>query len=155
VDTRDGYLRKAIREEREALTKAYVSRELVRVGLPENVPFLRAVFYGQKNGATSHDVRTSIIEALGQPPLTDEKRKFLFELIADPRSRLLLTRAPKAIGDNLLQDAVVRAINAHAGRKLVSTSDWNFLHSDDKATEALDRILEDLNTFESDREKAR
>jgi len=154
--TREGYLRKAIREESEVLTNGYVARELVRIGLPGNVPFLRATFYVEKdNRGATHDVRSSIIEALGQHPLTDEKRKFLFELITDPRCRHLLARSPKAIGDDWLQTVVVRSINSHAGRQLVSPSDHSLLHEDDKASEALDRILENVQKFERDRTKAR
>lgn len=147
--TRDGYLRRALGAEPEVLVRGYVARELVRIGLPANKPVLLQKFFDENDSNTFEDVRFSILEALGEKPLSAEKRSLLLELWKDSRSRTLFTRPRTSISSDWHRRPAVKSLNAHAGRELVTIEDLNDLLQDNKSEATFDRILKLIGEMEA------
>ena len=84
--TREGWLRKAIRDERDVFVRGYVVRELIDVGLPRGFEFIREHFFAATPTSHVPDFPQSVLDGLGAPPLTQAKRDALMALLLDPRS---------------------------------------------------------------------
>lgn len=115
-DTRDGTLRLAMHKEPDLFVGEYVARELVRVGLPANGPFLKDVAFASRTGDQEHRIAQGMLQALAQPPLTTDKRQFLVELLLDPRFEPFWTRANRPTGMDMCRQYGIWAVNAYAGR---------------------------------------
>jgi hypothetical protein len=147
--TRDGYLRKAVREDREVFVRGYAARELVGVGLPANAPFLRDLFFAERESRGIPDLRGSILEETGEAPLTPEKRKLLWDLVSDKRCRPLLTQPSLRMGDEMYRMWAARSINAHAGRELMTSMDVQDMRDQSKTNAILDRVLQQFKELKS------
>jgi hypothetical protein len=149
-------LRESITREQDESAKGYIARELVRVGLPDNARFVRDLFFAANSEGTNlSDVRNSLFIALGQSPLTDAKRKLLFELILDPRCPRILIPSRRTIGNDMYRRNAIHSINAHAGCELVANEDQNELSIEEKSEKALDRILTNVKKLAADREEVK
>jgi len=119
-DTRDGLLRRGIREEKAIFTRGNYAGELVRTAVASNWPFLKEQFFTEQDGTSYPDLRLSILEALGAAPLTTEKRAALIDLMLDERFLPLWTRPSHRMGDDAYRRQAAAALNAHAGKELIS-----------------------------------
>jgi hypothetical protein len=134
--TRDGTLRAAIRDDPDVFTRAHVARELVRVGLPRNAAFLTATSFTDRHLSCCPDVPQSILRELGKPPLTNEKRTFLRELLLDKRFEPLWTLPNGQLGrEDRYRQAAAHVVNIHAGEEILSERDLR------QAAEMLPEIL--------------
>ncbi|MEW5849666.1 MAG: hypothetical protein AB2A00_12680 [Myxococcota bacterium] len=124
VETRQGFLRDAIRHWRERSVASNVARELMRVDLEQNWPFLREQFLAREDPVEDqHFFRFTLLLALGNPPHTAPQRAALADLLLDERLVPLLTRSTGRMGDDLVRRLAVRAVNRHAGREMLSIID--------------------------------
>ncbi len=139
TDTRDGWLRHATLNERDLFVRCYCAMELVRVGLPENAAFLTEMAFAAHEDDSENCFMQYVLQALAQPPLTAEKRRFLVDLLLDQRFEPLWTCPDGRGGDSPHMCRVygIQAINAHAGRELVGDAVENGLTNPDKYKEAL------------------
>lgn len=138
-NTRDGVLRQAVRNERDRFVRVHCARELVRVGLPMNASFIKDVAFATRKDDEDHQMTQGILRALAQSPLTPQKSRFLVDLLLDPRFKPFWTRP-----DTRMDVEGIWAVNAHAGRELISNSIKNRLtipaHSD-KALAELRQLI--------------
>ncbi|MGA2500400.1 MAG: hypothetical protein ABSH20_21870, partial [Tepidisphaeraceae bacterium] len=72
-NTRDGWLRSRMPVEGDLLVRGCLGTELVRVGLPANLDFLTNEFFAETGWKDRTDLRQSVLQALGEPPLTTPK----------------------------------------------------------------------------------
>ncbi|MCC7408992.1 MAG: hypothetical protein IT442_13045 [Phycisphaeraceae bacterium] len=121
-DTRDGFLQQAVLSEAHVFVREYCAMEMARVGLPKNATFLKDVAFATRNDDQSNRVAQGILQALSQAPLTPQKRQFLIDLLRDPRFELYWTRPNTQMGMDMCRQYGIRAVNAHAGRKLINDS---------------------------------
>jgi hypothetical protein len=119
-DTRDGVLREGMRRLSDVFARGSVARELVRVGLPQNREFLETEFFAERSRAAIPDMRGAVLQELGTAPLTQEKRKELVRLLLDKRFEPLWTEPRGAMGADQHRVYALRAVNAHAGKELLS-----------------------------------
>ena len=119
-ETRDGVLREGVRRLSDVFARGSVARELVRVGLPRNCEFLETEFFAERSRAAIPDLRGAVLQELGTAPLTQEKRKELVRLLLDKRFEPLWTEPRGAMGADQHRRYAIRALNAHAGRELLS-----------------------------------
>jgi hypothetical protein len=118
-DTRDGILRQAARESPDYTSTA---RELVRVGLPANAPFLTEGGFAGVDRDRANHVLHALLQAAYEPPLTPEKRRFLVGLLLDPRFEPYLAPRNVYAGTDACGLSGIWAVNAHAGGKLIDDS---------------------------------
>ncbi len=85
LHTYDGVLRAAIRAQGENPGWLAYAAELVRVGLPENWPFLKSQFFTEQHSLYYSDLRWTILDALGSAPHTTAQRAALIDLLLDRR----------------------------------------------------------------------
>jgi hypothetical protein len=149
VNTRDGYLRKGIREEKDVFVRGELMRELIRTRLEPNRPFVIDTFFGEQKATGIPDVRGSILEELGRPPLCAGKRSLLWTLITDPRGRRLLTQPSLRMGDDFYRQKAAAAINSNAGQEVVTLNDLQELRDQGKSQLVLDRILESVKKLDA------
>lgn len=137
-DTRDGTLRNAIKIWTNPFNRGDVARELVATALPANCEFLKEQFFAEKNTMNAApDMRTSIIIALGEPPLTREKRSALIDLLLDERFRAFWTQ-----GDTWqLRDSAVQAVNAHSNSEIITENESHALTNPEKSEATLADVL--------------
>ena len=121
-DTRDGALRRAILSEPDLFARCYCARELVRVDLPTNAPFLTQVCFASARDDPENQLTQNILQALAEPPRTPEKRRFLVELLLDPRFEPLWTCSNTRMGMDMCRQYGIWAVNAYAGRELIDNS---------------------------------
>ena len=105
------------------IVRGNLAAELVRVGLPENWDFLREQFFAEKGWKDRTDVRQSILYALGDKPLTPAKRAALLDIVFEKRFAPLFTQPSRFMGDDTYRQNAICAINAHAGKELISEQD--------------------------------
>jgi hypothetical protein len=185
-ETCDGYLRTLIEDETQKLVHLSFLRELLRVGLPNQVDFLGELFFqkGAHNQIVLGEpffrrqaykneydpIQMAIIATLDNRPLTDVQQILLWNLVLDDRFRPYwldtARREPRNIGFKgklkIRQVEIttprllaINAINAHAGRDLITTADHDDLSNPDRSTAALDRVLERLRQFATDKATGR
>ncbi len=87
-------------------------------------------------------MRTSIIGALGQAPLSDARKKALIDLVTDERFRPLWTANGGRIGDHGYRDGAAAALNAHAGKELISDQEKLALMNPATSEATLATVLE-------------
>ena len=142
--TREGWLRKAIREESDVFVRGYVVRELIDVGLPRSFEFIREHFFASTPTSHVPDFPQSVLDGMGAPPLTQAKRDALVALLLDPRSEPGWTRPNRNMGDDGFRRRAVVSINAHAGRELITHQEAQALTSKTTAPTALRTVLEKI-----------
>jgi len=130
VNTRDGVLRQAIRDNAyKPGIRQDCAQELVRVGLPQNGPFLKEAAFGAEAGTPPLGFRY-IFFALTEPPLTPTKRAFLVDLLLDERFGPYWT-CPDQVGGvhgySMPRRHAFQVINIYEGRPLSErlTIDWS------------------------------
>jgi hypothetical protein len=133
LDTRDGVLRKAAWKHQDLFVSDYCARELVRVGLPANAPFLIDLAFHPVEGDRDNRTAQGILQALAQPPLTNEKRQLLIDLLLDERFENYWTRRNSEMGMDMCRQYGMWAVNAHAGRELIDHTLMQRLVSDSAA----------------------
>lgn len=140
-DTRDGLLRRGIREEKEVFTRGNYAGELIRVAAAPNWPFLKEQFFAEQDGTSYPDLRVSIIDALGAVPLTPEKRAALIDLVLVERFLPLWTRPSLRMGDDAYRRQAALALNNHAGKELITWYEVQQLRDEKDAPAMLAAIL--------------
>jgi len=145
--SRDGWLRSKMRSENDVLVRGYFAAELVRVGLPGNWEFLKEQFFAETGWKDRTDVRQSILYALGDEPLTPAKRAALLELVLDKKFTPLWTQPNFRMGDGICRKWAVRAVNAFAGKELLTNEDCNALIDPAKSEKALAEVLRKTETL--------
>ena len=138
LETQDGLLRTSYRKNHFA--RFSFAKELVRVGLPVDKDFLQTIFFAEKYepGTTIKEV---ILQALGESPLTPEKRAFLCELLLDERFRESWTRPVRRMGDDGERIYAIRAVNAHAGKEILSQQQQQNLGTTERSEQTLTEVL--------------
>jgi hypothetical protein len=129
VNTRDGVLRDGIRNHEDVFVNGATARELVRVGVEQNWPFLEHEFFAEEKSNGIPDIRMSIVQELGAPPLTQEKRAALASLLLDKRYEPLWTSQSLGMSDDLYRQYAFMSVNAYAGREVLTTYDSQNLRS--------------------------
>jgi len=151
-NTRDGALRLAVQKEPDLFVRDYSARELVRVGLPVNGPFLKDVTFATRKDDQNNRIGQGILQALAQPPLTSQKRQLLVELLLDPRFEPFWTRPNTRMGMDMCRQYGIWAVNAHAGREVISDSIKNRLTDPVESDKALTELRQIVSRL---REKGR
>ena len=118
-DTRDGALRQAVLGEHDLSTRGYCARELVRIGLPANAALLTQVSFAASKDDQDNRITQDILQALAEPPRTPEKRRFLIELLLDPRFEPFWTRPNTGMGMDMCRQYGIWAVNVCAGREMI------------------------------------
>jgi hypothetical protein len=144
VGTRDQILRDAAANEPDLFVKGACASELVRAGLPDNAAFLRRIAFAPSNDGGSPDVMQSILQALARPPLDKPKRELLADIVLDDRFRDSWTRPNSRMGDDMNRTYAIWAINAHAGRTLITDERKSALTTPKDSAEVLERICTDI-----------
>ncbi len=145
--TRDGELRAAIARDRSEVHRGFYEAELVRVGLPANWGYIKDKFFSETAGSNSPRPADSILQALGDPPLTPEKRRALIDLLTDEKYKRLWTLSPRLWGDDGYREYAARSLNAHAGYKLISYKDLDSLKKPETAQKALAALLNKIRNW--------
>ncbi|MEI8373806.1 MAG: HEAT repeat domain-containing protein [Planctomycetota bacterium] len=146
--TRDGWLRSRMRTEGDLFVRGAVAQELIRVGLPENGEFLKKEFFaetGRKSGFP--DLRQAMLQALGQSPLTPPKRTALVDIVLDERFVPLWTQPNHRMGDDMYRQYAMQAVNAHAGKALLTDQDKYALTDPAKSEKALAEVCRKVATL--------
>jgi hypothetical protein len=65
INSREGWLRDAIRSETDVFTRGYVARELIQIGLPANFEFIRDEFFKADTPNAIPNFSQSVLQALG------------------------------------------------------------------------------------------
>lgn len=138
--TRDGTLREAVLHESDLFVRDYCAKELVRVGLPGNTAFLKRMAFEPAEDAGSPTLSQAILQALAEKPLTEAKLKLLIEIVLDKRFEIYWTRPNKRMGQDMDRVYAAAAINAHAGRILISDELKQSLVKPSRSTEALKKV---------------
>lgn len=142
VDTRDGVLRQGIRTSTDKHAQGRLAAELVQVAVSPNWPFLKSAFFTEIDpDCCIPNLRESIIEALGQQPLTKEKTQALVDLVTDERFRVLWTQYNREMGDDRYREGAIRSINAHAGNTVIDHIEEQNLTDPAKSGETLAAVL--------------
>lgn len=147
--TRDGVLRTAIQQEKDVFAHGSLAAELVRVGLPANLKFLKEQFFAEKDSSWSPDMRVSILQELGRAPLTAAKREALADLLLDERFRVLWMESSHYMGDGTHRQYAIPAVNAHLGRQAITYVDEQNLSEPQRAGRALLEVLERVKELKS------
>lgn len=119
-DTREGYLRDAVRTEPE-YRRAQVARELVRIDARRQWPLLEPWFFADVDPYKNSQLRYELLRELGQQPLTPDKRAVLAAIVLNQRFEPLWTRPSREMGDAVPRELAAWAINAYAGREVITT----------------------------------
>ncbi len=124
ANTRDGFLRASLRKIDNATARGKIVQEFVRVGLPRNEDFLVDYFFNntERSRGIGHDVRSSVLIELKEPPLHEAKRSMLLRLLNDTRFKTIWTNKPKLGTYDRLY--AIEAINVHAGKELIDSEYW-------------------------------
>lgn len=148
-DTRDGTLRHAVNVavERDGVSHYELTRELIRVGLPNNRAFLTQLAFAKYNNDTDNQITQEILQELAQEPLTREKQNFLTTLLLDVRFVPLWTRVNTTMGQDMCRQYGIRAINAHAGKELIGNDIKQALTDPQKQERALTQLYQHLETL--------
>ena len=118
--------------------------ELVRVGLPENAAFLRRIAFEPSNDSGSPDVMKGIFQALARPPHHKPKRELLADIVLDERFRNNWMRTNVQMGDDMNREYAILAINAHAGRTLITQEQEAALIDPKDSAAALEKVRADI-----------
>ncbi len=149
-DTRDGCLRAGIRSQTDSYAQGRLAAELVSVGLPANWPFLKDRFFAETGtDCCIPNLRDSIIAALGQGPLTSAKRAALVDLVTDERFRPLWTQYNTDMGDDRYREGAAAAINAHAGKELITYQEKQAMVDPATSEKTLAEVLEKARSLAS------
>lgn len=148
-NTRDGLLRRGIREEKEVLTRGNYASELVRVAVALNWPFLKEQLFAEQDAFSYPDLRVSIIDALGAAPLTPDKRAALIDLVLDERFLPLWTRPSRRMGADEYRRQAAYALNAHAGKELITRYEVQQLRDEVDAPAMLVGVLKKVREMKS------
>ena len=144
VGTRDQILRDAAVKESDLFVRSYCAMELVRVGLPENAAFLRRIAFEPSNDSGSPDVMKGIFQALARPPHHKPKRELLADIVLDERFRNNWMRTNVQMGDDMNREYAILAINAHAGRTLITQEQEAALIDPKDSAAALEKVRADI-----------
>lgn len=145
LETRDGALRAAIRNESQEVVRGTAARELMEVGLTRNWDFLVEQFWKNegKNGET--DLRTYILDGLYSPPLTAEKRTCLAGLLLDQRFERLWCEGKEEMGSDQHRQHAFWAVNAFAGKEVLHVSgDHDFQLADPKSAPQMLKTIKEI-----------
>jgi hypothetical protein len=153
ADTRDGTLREAVLHESDLFVRDYCAMELVRVGLPGNTGFLKRMAFEPIEEDFFPTLSQAILQALAEKPLTEAKGKLLVEIVLDKRFELYWTRPNKRMGDDMDRTYAVAAINAHAGRVLISDELKQALVNQSRSAEALKEVRKGVENLLQDKRK--
>lgn len=146
-NTRDGELRAAINRAKKSelipdaiVCRGHLAAELVRVGLPRNLEYVKELFFSEPEGSFCLELRDAILYALGKAPLTSAKRNALLDLVLDARYTPLWTRNILS-PDGRYRDTAARSLNAHAGYKLITSEDIIDLVQKDTSERTLETVI--------------
>jgi hypothetical protein len=140
ANTRDAVLRDAIRNHPDVFVRGTVARELIRVNLTPNWDFLMQCFFSEGPQQGIPDLRGSILQALGTPPLGKEKRDALAKLLLDPRSDALWTKQSKRMGDDMFRQYAIQAVNAFANEEALTRQHFQDLGNTSRAQTTLKEV---------------
>jgi hypothetical protein len=143
--TRDQILRDAAVNDAELFVRGYCAMELVRTGLPENAAFLRDIAFKPSKESGCPDVMQSILQALARPPFDKPKRELLADIALDERFKDSWTRPNSRMGDDMKRTYAIWAINAHAGRTLITDEQKSALVEPASSAAALEQLQADIN----------
>lgn len=150
LDTRDGTLRSAIRTNDDTFAKGSLAQELVAIGLSPNWSFLKEQIFAETNPMNGiPDMRTSIVRALGEPPLTLEKRTALLDLLLDTTFKPYWVQSNFTMGYSSLLEAIIKAVNAHAGYKVITDNDRQMLSNPEPTEASLADIIKKIKSLDS------
>lgn len=143
-DTRDGILRQGIGKVYQPYdnTRIAITRELVRVGLPNNSDFLMELAFAINKDDTENEIAQGILQELAASPLTPQKRQFMIDLLLDPRFELFWTRANTRASMDMCRQYGIWAINAHAGTELIHDELKYDLTDPEKSDDALKKLYQ-------------
>ncbi len=152
-ETQDGFLRLHIDCESDRTIRDYCTRELIRVGLPQNSGWLKSLAFNSSEDDSDGINRTvnGMLQELTSRPLTAEKRGFLVDLLLDPRFESYWTRPNPGRGRAMdaFRDNAIKAINAYAGSELVARELNERLVHPRKSKSALDEIHSGIGRLKS------
>jgi hypothetical protein len=151
--TRDGWLRRAVTNEGDIFVRGAAAAEIVQACLPANAAFLEDVFFKEADGTSFPDIRQSILQALGRPPLTADKRELLCKLALDPRFAVYWTRPNATMGQDMCRKHAIRSLNTHAGKELIEFHEEYVLTDPKTSAEALTKLLEKIRQFQREKVK--
>ena len=141
-DTRDGFLRAALRHGGQDYAQAPVAARLVAVGLPRNWAFLKQAFFGEAGLRTGAPAQQAIIRALGAQPLTPLKRAALRDLLLDERFKRFWTLSNRqGMGRDMYRVYAIQAVNAHAGKTVLTYVHKQELNNPETAARTLPEVL--------------
>jgi hypothetical protein len=144
VGTRDQILRDAAVNNPELFARGYCAMELVRAGLPENAGFLQRIAFQPTKDSGFPDVMQSILQALARPPFDKPKRDLLVDIALDERFKESWTRANSRMGNDMNRVYAIWAINAHAGRTLITDEQKSALVDPARSAAALEKVRTDI-----------
>lgn len=144
--TRDRILRDAAAHEPHRFVRGYCAAELVRVGLPANAAFLHRIAFVPTKVSGFPDVMQSILEALAHPPLSESKRRLLADIVLDDRFKDSWTRPFRSIGDDMNRNYAIWAINAQAGRIVITPEQASALADPQRSAAELDKVRADIKS---------
>jgi hypothetical protein len=137
--TREGFLRDVLRRDPELFVRREAAQELIRVDVARNWPLLEQQFFAEASSSGS-DLRRAVLDELGTPPFTADKRTALARLLLDRRFEPLWTRQLRVMGDDMYRQTAIAAINAHAGREVLTVYDKQDLELRETSSKALARV---------------
>ena len=141
-DTRDGFLRAALRRGGQGYAKAPVAGQLVGVGLPGNWPFLKQAFFGEAGLRIGSAAQQAIIRGLGARPLTPLKRAALRDLLLDERFKRFWTMSNReGMGRDMYRFYAIQTVNAHAGKTVLTYVHKQDLNDPEEAAKTLPEVL--------------
>lgn len=161
-ETRDGYLRALIQDNSQIRVRDDFLEELLQVGLANQASFLEQLFFQRLSEENEFSpIQMVILESLGERPRTPVHREFLWKLVLDERFRPQWTditrrqvRRPKGCRRTgplqTPRGLAIDAINAHAGRKLITVADHDNLSKPEESSAAFERVVERLKRFAVD-----
>ena len=138
---RTDYLRKAIQTEKDDFTRNRVTREIMRAALKENWSFVKGQCFVERKDTGRTPLVQDVVNFLGLPPLTDDKRDALIDLLLDQRYRTLWTKPSRRMGDDMYRQYAVWSVNAHAGKELITDAEEQALDDPTTAETLLPKIL--------------
>lgn len=138
--TRDWMLRDAVLHEPDLFVRDYCAMELVRIGLPGNAAFLKRIAFEPIKDNGSPTLSQAILQALAEKPLTVAKRELLADIVLDERFKIFWTRPNARMGDDMDREYAAAAINAHAGRLLITDEQKDALVNPARSAGALKKL---------------
>ncbi len=152
-NTRDGWLRQAFATENDLFLKFPLIEELLETGLPLNRLFIEQAFFAEQGPSSGSDLRQTVLQALGKPPLTREKRELLCDLLLDPRFEAFWHQPDIETRQDMKRRYAIWSVNAHARKELISpySNEEYDLANPNTSAKALANIRTKIKTLRDDK----